>query len=434
MIRNTVLLSFATIMAFCLSGQDSLSVEQAVFTAVENNFQIKLSQKNRELSELNTSIYNKGQLPTVSLSGGANLNIDNTTANFQDGRSTTITGAYSDAVNASVDVGYTLFDKTRKWNSDILDGQFELSEIEKQLVIENVIAQTISAYYSASEAQNNINIIRESISVSNERLNRLEEEFKYGQNTKLAILNAQVDLNNDSLSLLSAQLVFDNNVRLLNNLMAVNLDTHYILTSQADTDRQLQKDIIRDLTLNSNRNLILADKVIEIGQLSIDLAKARKLPVLGLNASYGYALSNNNAASFLSSLNSHGLTAGISIRQNIFDGGSTKMAEQNARLNQIISSLEKEQLKADVLFDFENAWANYQNARDIYNKELSNLNITEQNFIRTNERFNAGQINSVEFRQAQINLINTRARINNLAFGIHQAETQLLLISGSLLD
>ena len=59
---------------------------------------------------------------------------------------------------------------------------------------------------------------------------------------------------------------------------------------------------------------------------------------------------------------------------------------------------------------------------------------SENNFERTKEQFKIGQVNSIEFRQAQLNLLNAELSRNQAKYDAKLAELQLLQLSGELLN
>lgn len=63
-----------------------------------------------------------------------------------------------------------------------------------------------------------------------------------------------------------------------------------------------------------------------------------------------------------------------------------------------------------------------------------NIVTSQNNFDRTLEKFKLGQINSIEFRQAQLNLINAELSKNQAKYQAKIAELELLRLSGELLN
>jgi outer membrane protein TolC len=74
------------------------------------------------------------------------------------------------------------------------------------------------------------------------------------------------------------------------------------------------------------------------------------------------------------------------------------------------------------------------NKLEIYNIQEKNIITAQNNFDRTQEKFKIGQVNSIEFRQAQLNLLNTELSRNQAKYAAKLAELQLLQISGELLN
>ena len=418
-----------------MHAQVILSSEEAVTTAIENNYGIKLADNNTQLALNNTSKYNTGQLPTVSLDGGYNYRLDNTSVNFQDGRNSELTFAPSQAVNVSVNANYILFDGfMRKYNIQQLKEQYALSLIELEATMENIAAQTLTQYYQIASLSENLKIINASIDISKKRLERTQQYFEYGQGSQLAVLNARVDLNNDSLSYINTEIQLKNAKRLLNNLMVSNGTTDYDIVYETEFISAWSRDNLKADMLKENLEIIQIDKSIEIGNLSIDLANARKLPTIGTNVSYGYSYNKNNSASFLASQNSNGMNAGLTLSWNIFDGGTTRHAEAQARIANEGLALQKEQLIKELEYTFDNAWANYENRLFVYQTQLSNVEINRNNFLRSEEQFNIGQINSLDYRQAQLNLLNAETELNTARFDVKISEVELLLLSGRILN
>ena len=153
-----------------------------------------------------------------------------------------------------------------------------------------------------------------------------------------------------------------------------------------------------------------------------------------MTGSYGWSKNNNNAASFVAVSTNTGLAAGLNLSWDIFDGGSTITRVKNAQIALENQQILKEQIKIEVERNFNNAWDHYQNKMAVYQIEESNILTALNNFERTQEKFKMGQINSLEFRQAQINLLNAVVSKNQAKYEAKLAEILLLQISGELLN
>ena len=88
----------------------------------------------------------------------------------------------------------------------------------------------------------------------------------------------------------------------------------------------------------------------------------------------------------------------------------------------------------DIECNFNNAWDDYQNKLTIFQVQENNIITSTNNFNRTQEKYKLGQANSIEFRQAQLNLINSELNRNQAKYAAKIAELTVLQLSGELLN
>ena len=426
---------FLLLLISRLDAQNMLSTQEAVELALEYNYGIKIAKNNVEIAENNANVLNGGFLPRVTGNGGATYNRDNTEAEFSNGTSTTLTGAESSRYNASVNLNYTLFDGLgRQYNYKRLKEEKQLSELEARETIENTVLQLFTVYYDVARLSENTMALQQTLNISKDRLTRAEYQFTYGQSTKLGVLNAQVDINNDSINVINA------NQRLKNSKRDLNVVVGNALTDSFEVDTlitfvlQLNKLELLEKVKANNIVLLQLEKNLLISEYNLKSWKSDYLPTLGLTGSYGWNKNDNNAASFLAVSKSYGLSAGINLSWNLFDGGTTITRVKNAKIDLENQQLQKEQIIIDIERDFNNAWDDYQNKLTIFYVQEENILTAKNNFDRTQEKFRLGQVTSIEFRQAQLNLLSAELSRNQAKYEAKLAELFVLQLSGELLN
>ena len=430
-----ILIVLGVLYCVNLQAQNVLTKEEAVSKALENNYGVQIAKNDVAVAENNTSILNSGYLPTVTGSAGATYNLDNTEAEFSNGDVTVLNGAESSRYNASVNLNYTLFDGLgRRYNYKRLKEQYQLTELQARETIENTIIQMFSVYYNVAQLSDNLNTLEETLTVTKDRLVRAEYQFEYGQNTKLEVLNAEVDINNDSINIINTKQQLKNAKRDLKLVLGETFTEDYDVETEVDFTLQFQKDSLFQQAKRRNVALLQTEKNIAISKLDINSGQSAYLPTIGLTGSYGWNKNNNNAASFLTTSTNTGLSGGINLSWNLFDGGATINRVRNAKINLETQQLQKENILLSIERDFNNAWDDYMNKLDIYNIQDKNIVTAQNNFDRTQEKFKIGQVNSIEFRQAQINLLNAELSRSQAKYDAKLAELTLLQISGELLN
>ena len=276
--------------------------------------------------------------------------------------------------------------------------------------------------------------LQQSLKISKDRLERVNYQFDYGQNTKLAVLNAEVDVNNDSINLLNTKQLLANAKRDLYVVLGKKETPSFTVDTLVTFAITPSKEELLTLVKKNNVVLQQQEKNIAISNFQLKSNKSGYLPSVGLTGTYGWNKSNNNAASFLASSTNTGLSGTVSLNWSIFNGGKTRTQIQNAKINLETQQLLKEQTELEITAAFNNAWEDYQNKLFVYQTQQKNVQTNTNNFNRTEEQFKLGQITSIEFRQAQLNLINAINNKNAAKYDAKLAELQLLQLTGQLLD
>ncbi|QXP74047.1 TolC family protein [Tenacibaculum sp. AHE15PA] len=435
--KTTYLIIVLLFVNVSFYGQEILSKEKAVEVTLENNYDIRVTKNNLATAKNSKSIYNSGYLPTVTANAGATYSSNDTDNEFQDGTVNSVTGAESKAYNASVGLNYTIFNGFNRQNTfKRLKESYNLTELQARQIIENTLTTLFLAYYEVGRLTENETTQKETLSISKNRLKRAVYSFEYGQNTKLDVLNAEVDVNNDSITYLGVKRQLANAKRDLNVVLGRNVNTSIDVSTDVTYAIDLNlMDVLAKAKAN-NATLLQSKKNIELRQLDIKINKAGWMPNVGLTSSYAWNKSNNDATNAFSPISNtrKGLNAGLNLSWNLFDGGRTKTNVTNAKIALETQEIQKEQQEELLERNVNNAWETYQNALFSLQVQEKNVITNKLNFDRTDERYKLGQITSIDFRQAQVNLINAELSVSNAKYTAKNAELQLLQLAGTLLD
>jgi len=427
------------------SQEQLLTKEDAVNLALQNNFGIQVAKNQIEIAENNKGILNTGYLPTLSNTTTANYNRDDAVIEFpgqlnQDGSpraDVTLYKAEAQRYNSTLTADYTIFDGLgRFYNYKRLKEQYQLSELQARETIENTMLQLFSVYFEVARLTENQNVLEQALQISSQRIKRAEYAFEYGQNTKLDILNAQVDVTNDSINLLNTQQQLANTKRDLNVVLSQNLNEVYAVDTLVNFIPKPKLNEFVEQAILNNVAILQTERNLAINAYDIKVNKAGYLPVVGLNGTYGWNLNQSAASAFFPGTDNTTWNFGLGARLtwNIFDGGGTNVRVRNAKIAYENQELLKQQVELEVNRDIQNALAIYTNRLNIFYIQAQNVLTNQNNFERSEEQFQLGRISSIEFRQAQINLLNAQTNKNLAKYDAKLAELQLLQLTGQLLN
>jgi outer membrane protein TolC len=417
------------------NAQEVLSKQEAVTQMLANNFGIQFAENQVEIADNNQDILNSGYLPSLTGNAGANYTKDDQDVTFRDGESNSIVGAETTRFNASVNFNYVLFDGLgRFWNYKSLKEEYNLSSLQARETIEITLLQLFTVYYEVARLTENEQVLKQTYGNTQQRLKRAEYSFEYGQVNRLEVFNAEVDMVNDSINLLNTRQLLENAKRDLNVVINTNLDRNFEVDTLVDFTSQIQLENYVNSADANNVSLLQAQKNITISDYDYKASKAVFLPSVGLTGSYGWNEGNFPVTSFATSSTTTGVSGGVSLRWDLFDGGRGITTTKNAKIQYDNQQLAKEQVKKEVTRDIFNARGNYQNRLEVLDLQTKNISTAKNNFERSSEQYKLGQITSVELRQAQVNLLNAQTSKNLDKYDAKLAELTLLQLIGQLLN
>lgn len=436
---KSLLLSLMALVVFASSvtvvrGQEMLSREAAMGLTLEHNYDIKVAEKSLEVADNNQSILNSGYLPTVSTNGNVGI------SGYQ-GQNQTVNGDINydptDAYNygASIGFDYVLFNGYgRMYNYKQLKEQYNISELQARQIIENTLLELSNSYFQMAQLTESVSILKNALSISTTRMLRAKYSFEYGQTTQIDLLNAQVDVNNDSISLLNTIQELENSRRNLNLIMGREIETEFVVDTTVNFDLHGTRDVLVSQAYARNVLIQQTNSQLRNSEFALKASQAGWFPALSLSGGYNYSGNQNPAGAFVTGSYNLGPQAGLTLAWNIFDGGSTRVRSQNARVEIKRQQILKEQTEFSIKRDVLNAYGAYQNSLFVYYAEKANLETARKNFERSDDLYKQGQINSIEFRQAQLNLLNAQNNQSIAKYNAKYEELKLKQLAGILLE
>lgn len=389
--KGFIVFILINLVIYPLLGQQTISKEEALEIALEKNFGIQVSKNNLEISKNNSSLLNSGFLPTISLNGGSNFTSSNSEIAFpgqvlEDGSprpNLNLDDQESQRFNGGVNLNYTLFDGLgRKFTYKRLKEQYALSELQLRETIEFTIIQLYSVYFNVAQLTESKSIFKQALEVSKERESRAESAFKYGQTNKLAVLNAQVDVTNDSISVLEITQQLDNAKRDLNLLLSQSMENKYSVSTQVDFVSEIQIEALLENAAAYNVSLLKQKQNTQINSYDVKVSQSGYLPSIGLVGSYGWNLNQSPASAFFpgTNNNTYSMSFGANLSWNLFDGGRSITRVKNAKIAVENQKILTDEIQLTFERDLSNALQSYKNAKMIYSIQEKQVETGSYNF------------------------------------------------------
>ncbi len=431
-----VLIQSLILFFFCLvtvNAQEVLTIEEAVKIALENNYEIKIATNELTIDKTNVSIGNAGILPKATASIVDNNSIINLSQIRADGTINSLDNAKNNSLNYGVNLDWTVFDGFRMFAK--LE---QLKELQKQgetklkLTLITKISDVNALYFDLVQQQQQLKALDSTIVISNQRLTLAQNRFTIGKASKLAVLNAQVDLNTDKVTLLRQKELYANTKTLLNQILARDTKTDFKLVDTIIVDPTLSLPELTRLAEKQNPQLesLIINK--RVAELQLKQIKAVRYPTVRVSTGYTFSDSQSSLG-FTTQSSARGLNYGFSASLNLFDGWAQNRNEKIAGIQIENSKIQIEQQNLALNTQLATAYQTYLTNLELIDLEEKNEVIAKQNLDITLDKFHIGTITTLEFRTAQLNHVNAKVRYSNAQFQAKLSEIALRELAGNLI-
>lgn len=414
------------------NAQEVLTIKDAVAIALENNFEIKIASNNLNIDKVNMSEGNAGMLPTITGSVVDNNRVQNSSQTLQTGQVNSLKNAKNNSLNYGVSLDWTIFDGLRMFaRYDQLKELQKLGETRLKQTILLKIAEVNATYFDLVQQQQQLIAIDSTLLISSQRLQLAENRFKIGKASKLEVLNAQVDLNTDKVTLLRQKELYANTKIKLNQILARDVKKEFTVLNDIKVDNSLVLPQLIELAKQQNPQLQTQIIAKNVSELQLKQVKAARYPVVSLNTGYNFQ-NTESSLGFTRESSARGFNYGFSATLNIFDGFAQNRNEKIAKFELENTKLAIEQQSQVLESQLSTFYQTYLTNLELINLEQNNEAIAKQNLAITIDKLKIGTITTIEFRAAQLNYVNARVRNSNAQYQAKLSEIALKELAGNI--
>ena len=418
-------------------AQEILTTDQAVKLTLENNLDILVSENVLEISKNNSSILNSDYLPIINAESSFAKNKADVDIDTPGGLSGEIEERDEEAESARLNVIYYLVDGNgRRFNYKKSKELFNRTKLEVREIIENTLLQLFTIYFDFARLTREQEILKNTLDISLERLERVKTKYKFGQSTSLEVSSAEVDKNTDSLNYLNIMKVLSNTKRDLNLIMNIDLESNFEVDEEVSFVNLLEIEKFYNSGLSNNTMYQILNIDVEISSLELKAIKSTYLPVVQLTGSYGWNenINTNPYRLYNKFVQTGTVYGGVDITLPIFNGGKRITATKNARLNLENSKIQKNKNELEIIKNIRNAYETYKNNLFLLKIQEKSYQTSKLSYSKFEENYSLGLVSSIEFRQAQTNLLKAELSLNNSTYETKISELVFLKLTGEIID
>ena len=399
------ILTVFLLMANIVLARD-LTLDQAIDLSLNNSKEMRISEKNLDISKLNVSKAFKNALPSVTYTGAYTVGEHERQILTQSERN-----------YASKKRGYT---QNLKLTQPLFTGGVVTAGIKGAKAYENIASysflqskiknrlDTIKIFSDIINAQRNLEALKYSEGVLLKRYQKQEEQLKLRLITKPDILQTEYSIEDIRAQMINVKNVIDTNMEKLyirtgisksEPLNLVPFDIPNNFSEKINLDSDLKQAI------NESLSAKVAEEQVKVASATRMAAVGDLLPQVSAFASYG----TGERTTFERSYRDGEWTGGVQVSWKVFSFGSDLDNYRVAKLQEEQEELRETSTKENIEIDVRSAYLNVLSLEKQIASQAKALEAAKVNFELNQEKYDAGLISTVDYldfentyRQARI--------------------------------
>lgn len=411
---------------------DTLKLSEAIRIGLENNFSLRIARNDEQVARNNSTLGNAGFLPKVDLSTSASGYSYNVRQELANGSINEYERYPSSTVSGGIQLTWTLFDGFAMFaNRNRLASLEELNSITYQLKVEDVVSAIIVNYYTLSAEKQLLNIYKEIMKLSADRLKIAREKAVIGTSYQLAVMQAEVDYRTDSAQVLRQE----------NRLKDISVSINKLLGRDPTIRFEVEKNIpgvklydlstVSEALRTTNKELLISKLNVRLKEIALQESQAGRYPRVTLSSAYAFSQTSTPEGSAVLNRNigpSYGLTMGIPI----FNGFNTNRNISNAKIYLENQQLNYQAQEMNLIAEAVKLTNSLTLANNLVEIERKSALLAKQNSDISIEKYRVGLISDLELRDAQIRYLNAEFRYQSALIQAKSAEIAIQVLMGNL--
>lgn len=395
------------------------SLKDCIDYALANNIQLQKA-KVQQLSVLEDIKQSQSALlPSLSLSTSQNVSYNP----WPEQGSAMIAGnkVQADVKKVYYNGSYSLSGNWTVWNGGQNTNTVKLNKLaaeqarlDSAVTANNVLEQIAQLYVQILYSDEAISVTKESLKTSQANEERGKTMVSVGKMSKADLAQLTAQRAEDEYSIVEAESNLRNYKRQLKQLLQIADNDEFDVVIPSTTDEMALKDVpaLNDVyaaSLTQRPEIQNAKLGIESSDLSVKIAKAGKMPTVGLNAGLSTSTTSMNSNGWGNQVkNNFTVGGGVTVSIPLFDNRKTKTAVNKAMLQKENYMLDLQDKQTTLYSTVENYWLQAVNNQNKFKAARVSTESAQASYELLSEQFNQGLKNIVELMTGKTNLLQAQ--------------------------
>lgn len=400
----------------------ALTLDQLIEIGLDNNSDILIAERNLMAARADRRGSYSGLVPSVNMSGGANLEGLYNIGGFD---------LKVPSLNSRISLSQTLFDGARSW----YDARSGANSVKSSTAsFENGRQQAVltikQAYYNLLSRLELLEVAEEALELSRKQLELVEERYRLQAVKETDLLKARVSVGQREADMYRARQNVATAATSLN--VAIGQDPSAALSVARDSVI-LEPVPDRQAALSSLRanNPALKVQALGVERAWLSAKKQRGVLLPRVSLSYGSNFRGNELGELFNWDNAS-TTSNLNISIPLFTGLQNSSGYRSARYNALAEEERQVALERNLKQQLENTLSSLESLHSIHPINQEVLASAEADVRLASEQYNLGAIAILDLLDAQVSLITARSTLVRTTYEIKIAEAQLAALMGTI--
>lgn len=415
-----------------------ITLEEVIGLAIEQNYDVRVATTFSQSAQVDDKYSVGALIPTINATGSRTWNVNNQRQILRNDSLVERNGVRTNNMSGALQANWLIFDGGRMFATrERLEQLAEQGVINVKDQMVQTISQVILNYFNVVRQKQQLAAIREQVILSEERVRLADRRLAVGTGAKPELLQAKVDLNAQRTAAITQETTIAQLKDQLNGLVNRRLPVVFDVADTIIIDLNIEEGDVQSKTETNNYTLQSFRKNVDIAEISVRERKGERYPFINLIGAYNFSRTENEVVinNFTPLFNRNsGFNYGLTFSLPIVNGFINRRNIEQARITFDRSRLLYDQAKLNIDIGVKNAYVAYENAKKILLIEEENIGLAKENIYIALESFKRSANTFIEVRTAQQSLADAYNRLINARYLAKVAETELLRLSGQLLQ
>ena len=392
------------------------TLQECIDYALQHNITLQRARLQLQSAKEDVSQSKAALLPSLNASTSHNLSYrpwqDTGMATVTNGTVNTKTNTTSYNGSYGLNASWTVWNGNRNRNQVKLNQLAEeQAELETQVTANSIQEQIAQLYVQILYLTEAVKVNEESLKTSQKNEERGKEMVEVGKMSKADLAQLTAQRSTDEYNIVSAQTQVKNYKLQLKQLLEITDGSEFDIVIPATTDEQALAEVpslmsVYEQALATRPEIQSAEMAIKSSDVSLDIAKAGRMPTVSLSASAGTStnsLANNGWGNQMKFNFNSG--AGVNVSVPLFDQRQTKTNVAKARIQRENNLLALQDQQKQLYQTIENYWLDATTNQQRFRAALATVESEQQSYDLLQEKFNVGLTNIVELMTGKDRLL-----------------------------